>query len=403
MLFNKFTSLALALCAVIALQSCSESANESVADSSAVVQQWVNYLSRDSSEFSSPGIPTFPQDLATHSQARAESFVLQAILHQADEHALPIPDVVVGFIAQIDRIALRSETSGVQADSAWRYNGIMRSSSFVDTNSGNPPRSDGGYSEEATVMQFERLIDIEPKQLVQRMALELAGVTDSEVWVGRDRLAVAQVSDNSNSCARTYRWEVTLSVAERIVLDITMWDCPQAQAVGEFNTWGQSSIEVAGLLITNLPGAEQISTELEGTAWMRQSWGNFPSSGGAVAIDTLQLRLGDSRWLDVSRSKRRSGRGPRTVSATLHVAGSVAQDIVLTWDDSSDAVVAESGNTYPGSILLHSSEHDLSVRVSVMNRLAESSDFGGSRLHVPVIVTGTHAGTGFLSFNALTN
>lgn len=403
---NRCKSSALLLASVFIMQSCTDQSTDRLANSSSAIQQWLSVLDQDNSLFSVPEAPVFPNDFSTHSQSRVESFMIQAMVTVADGVDGRNSELTAGIIAQMDRISLTPESQNSSADSGWRYSGIMRSTVFADSDVVDPGRAvthnmEQNNVEQTSVSQFAELSDLERRQSVQRIALNLAGSFADKIWIGQDILTILASESSTSACERTYRWEGTLSASTRIAFDIPMSDCPRVRTFGEFNRWDQQSDALTGVLSTSVEGGESVSTNVKGTVWMSQSWGNLPGSGGAVVIDSLQLRLDDSRWLDISRSKRRSGRGPKSVSADLYREDSTVNAIDVLWEDSTDQTQAASGAYYPASIRLRSSEHDFVLNVRVMNRLAEFSDFAGSRIHVPVSVTGSHTGKGFLSFDAL--
>lgn len=399
---NRCKSSTLLLASVFILQSCTDQSIDPSAKSSPAMQQWLSVLNHDNSLFSAPEAPLFPKDFSTHSQSRVESFLMQAMVTAvADGVDEQNSELTAGIIAQMDRISLTPESHNSSADSDWRYSGIMRSTVFADSDVVDPGRAVTHNVEQTSVSQFADLSDLERRQSVQRIALDLAGSITDKLWIGQDNLTILASESSTGACERTYRWEGFLSASTRIAFDIPMSDCPRVRTFGEFNRWDQQSDALTGVLSTSVEGGENVSTDVKGTVWMSQSWGNLPVSGGAVVIDSLQLRLDDTRWLDISRSKRRSGRGPKSVSADLYSEDSTVNAIDLVWEDSTDQTQAASGAYYPASIRLRSSEHDFVLNVRVLNRLAESSDFAGSRLHVPVSVTGSHTGKGFLSFDVL--
>ena len=234
------------------------------------------------------------------------------------------------------------------------------------------------------------------------MALDLAGASANRLWVGGDGVQLELTAPLTDSCERTYQWTSTLSLDTRLVLDFTLQDCPEVQSVGELNTWQHAGFTVTGQLLSAAPDAQANSTTISGYGWLRQSYGNFPPlAQTAVLLDTLRLRLADGRLLDITRSKRRSGRGPRTVSARVQMSGGQWRDIGLNWEDSEKQRVSESGNNYPESIRISSIDESIDIEVGPMNRLSESTDISGNRLSVPVIVEGSHAGAGFITLFAL--
>jgi len=392
----------LSLCALL-IQACQKESVDLTSDQSPTAQRLLDALIQDDSSFMAPGLPQLPQDLGTHLSAQTESFQLQAILWPASKPGDDIKNEnKLAIIASIDRVALTPESKDLQStDSQWRYTGIMRSQVLADTALTIGPEADSDSGERSLAARFANLSTVERTQSVQRMALNLAGANDDSLWVGDDQLTILRDDGGDNHCERLYRWQLALSLAERAELDVTIDECPVMQALGEFNGWRQSSAAVTGVLISQASERESGPIPLLGAVWLSQGWGNLPADGGAVVIDLLQLRLDDFRWLSVSRSKRRSGRGPKSVSATIHGEGAAPVDVSVTWQDSRDEVLSTSGVAYPANIELRSDDQELALTVTVMNRLLEADEVGENRLDAPVTVTGTHSGAGFLSFTSL--
>ncbi len=339
-------------------------------------------------QFSPPGEPRLPADIYVHLQTQFESFALEALLFTHDGTGAAGGAPAAAVIAQIDRFALQPAGATGEVDSRWRYDSIMRSSVSID--------AAASHSTLASLGELER------RETIQRMALELAGATAQSVWVGNDRLTIDVSGKDQTPCERQYRWEAALSAEQQITLEFSIATCPQVRAVGELNTWSESAVSITGTLPSVTPAGEPMNAAVSGTGWIRQSWGNVPGAAGAVVIDTLTLALDDGQRLDVSRSRRRSGRGPQTVSATLHATGQKSQALDLQWVDSTEQLLsADSGSAYPQHVSLRSSDGSLDIRASIMNRLSESSVGSDIRAHVPVVVTGTHTGAGFLSLTAL--
>lgn len=389
------------LCCVPFLSSCNDVRVEPVQDESQLLQRLLAVLNEDNSEFPAPDSVQFPDDLDTHPDSRMESYLLQTVFSLENEPDQQQSDVKTGITVQIDRVTLTANVDDRAVDSAWRFSDIMRSKVVVDTPGLNPEKNLVGSQEVSHAHLLSRLSATQQRQSVQRVALNLAGVTTNSVWIGDERLNLSYSDDSSRDCRRVYRWEAALSAFERIVLDVPFDACPEARMFGEFATWQQVSSSLTGVIIGTNADSRDIVTPINGVAWVSQTWGNLPVAGGAVVIDSLRIRLDDSRWLNVSRTKRRSGRGPETVAADIHREGSAPQRISLSWEDSGERVISDSGISYPARITLSSREHNLTLVVTAMHRLSESSAFAEKRLEIPVTLNGSHSGVGFLSFIAV--
>ena len=81
---------------------------------------------------------------------------------------------------------------------------------------------------------------------------------------------------------------------------------------------------------------------VSGLAWLDHFWGDLPLPVGPVALDRLQLQLGDGTDLSVTRTRRRDGRGTPTLAAYAvgpngeleWLAGpSLEMEATRTWQD----------------------------------------------------------------------
>ena len=384
------------------MHACSDRSESATGDDTGQVQNLLNQLIADDGTFEAPATPDLPDDLLLHPQSQAEAVSLDAILSIDDRVSATSAQGIAGLMAQLERIALTSTTDAKADGSSWQYSNVMRSRVVTDATAVRPGGDDAIEEDEAATARLALLADLPARQSVQRMALDLAGADANRLWVGGDRVQLELTAPLTDSCERTYQWENTLSADTQVALEFTVQDCPELQRVGELNTWQHAGFAVAGQILSAAPDAQATTTAISGYGWLRQSYGNFPPlSEAAVLLDTLRLRLVDERLLDITRSKRRSGRGPRTVSARVQEPGGPWRNLALDWEDSEERHVAESGNDYPESIRITSIDESIDINVAPMNRLSESAEMSGSQLSVPVIVDGSHAGAGFLTLFAL--
>ena len=392
--------LILVLIAAAISNACSELSAPADIDEARVVLDLMSQVDIDNASFIAPSLPNLPDDLQMHPQSRAEVLSLQAILTIGDDALPTSASDQAGLMVHMERIALTSEAR--PDDSDWRYNGVMRSRVAIDASVGNIDPTDAIYNESTASRAQTLFADLPVRQSIQRMALDLAGANDSGLWVGGDSVQLTLTTSVQGSCERSYQWTSALSARDTITLGFVLKDCPDVQRLGELNTWQHSGVVLSGQLVSTMPDNSQTATALAGVGWMRRSYGNPPPSGmAAVLIDALQLRLADGRLLGITRSKRRTGRGPRTVTASLREPGGRWQNIALNWEDSDEQLKAASGNSYPASIRVTSVDASIDVQIAPMNRLIESAEPSGMQLSVPVTVQGTHQGAGFISYVAM--
>ena len=403
----------LLLVGVMTLQACSDRSDPATGDAAGQIQNLLNQLIVDDGTFKAPATPDLPGDLLLHPQSQAEAVSLEAILSIDDTLSSTAtststssasasasgPSAVAGLMAQLERIALTPATEVEDTGSSWQYSSVMRSRVVTDVSRSDDDAIDGM---EAATAGLSLLADLPARQSVQRMALDLAGANTNGLWVGADGVQLELTAPLTDSCERTYQWQSTLSSQTQLTLNFTLRNCPELQGVGELNTWQSAGFALSGQLASAALDAEATTTAISGYGWLRQSYGNFPPlAEAAVLLDSLRLRLVDGRLLDITRSKRRSGRGPRTVSARLKESGGAWRDVALDWEDSEEQRVAESGNEYPDSIRITAIDESIDIDVQPMNRLSESTEMSGSQLSVPVTADGSHTGAGFITFFSL--
>ena len=403
---------------IILMQACSDRALPPDAQTPTVIDSLVQGidpllegLDLTGEPFAAPQPPRWPDDLSTHPAMRSESFALQAIVYPATEQMLAGDSEMAALMLRVDRVGLTAQSSEDKAVSAWQYNGVMRTAVAVDAanakgaTDADVTRRTEAVGRDETMGQslntLQMLATMQPRQSVQRMALGLAGSDDNTLWVGNDRLSMKLAATASHPCQRRYRWVASASGDARLLLDFSIKNCPQAQSIGLLSRWQSSGVSVSGFLLSGPDNARTQLTPIAGVAWFSQSWGNLPATGGAVAIDTLQLEFDNQQVLDVSRSKRRSGRGPQTVSATLRSPALPAKSLSMRWVDSTEQLASEAQRLFPQSIRLVSEDQSIDVRVSVMNQLTEADGLAGDRLQGAVVADGTHRGVGFVFYTAL--
>lgn len=378
------------LITVFLLQACSPESLES--SQSNPEKQWLNDVAAVTDTANSI-YPLNPLEFSTQLAARTSRISVRGIFTVANSSPIGSaaqdqspPFVKGGLIASLDRVSIRQGADIVEQLSQWDYAHVLRSSVSVDAVANNAPLSD-------------QLVSIEPTSSLQRAALNLAGASNSELWVANNKVSIdPMVFSPPDSCSAGYQWQSELSVTLRVRLEFVIESCPQVQRVGGYSRWQVGGL-VANGFIDELDNLEVISsTPIDAKIWFSHGWGEVPSVGEAVVIDTLTIDIGQQRGLDISRSRRRSGRGPVTVSASLIEQDGMSRTIELLWKDGDELVAATSGAQYPKQITLSSAEEDIELRVQIMNRAIETDSGFGNSLNVPVIVSGSHTGSGFLNY-----
>ena len=126
-----------------------------------------------------------------------------------------------------------------------------------------------------------------------------------------------------------------------------------------------------------------------------------------MLIDRMNLRLttdsgAGPQLVSASRSKRKSGRGPKTVQGTISiVANGGDQALELQWIDEGEQRSPITGLLYPQRFRIRSQDKSIDLLLTPVVALPEISDSLGIRWNGAVTVSGTHAGAGFMDFQPL--
>ena len=133
-----------------------------------------------------------------------------------------------------------------------------------------------------------------------------------------------------------YGWR--LLEGDALALRFHAGACPTGALLG-----GLAFATSAPLVVDGTLQAGEERRRLTGRGWARRAWGEVPAPGGAVVFDRLLIDVEELGTIEVTRSKRRSGRGPRTSTARLR-DGSAEAEIAVKWTD----VVGSAGGSADG-------------------------------------------------------
>jgi len=369
----------------VALSACEATRDSEPAQSntSSQLTALIAGVRENASVFESPVLQNSPADLLFTPALQSESFVLRSLL-TLDEASLPsIEGALIGFIAHIDRLSLNGY---VATDVSLGKN---TAEAHIDTT-----------TPDASVIAALRTAS--PRQSVQRLALNLAGAETGSMWVGSDRIDMSMSRADVTSCARAYRWRSVVSEHISVELSFSLSACPAMQILGDLITWQAQGFAVSGYVSWQNETDKPIRLPVSGHGWLQRSRGNVPVNVEApVVIDSLQLRLDDGRLLSVTRSKRRSGSGPKPVVANLRLPDGSWQDIALSWQDSARLLQSESAGLYPESIRLQAADDFIDIEIAYLNRVLEAPDPAVFQINVPVLVSGSQQGSGFMSYSSI--
>ena len=388
----------------VALSACEATRDSEPAQSntSSPLTVLIAGVRENASVFESPVLQNSPADLLFTPALQSESFVLRSLL-TLDEASLPsIEGALIGFIAHIDRLSLNADSASARPDSAWQYNDVLRSYVATDVSLGKNTAEAHIDTTTPDASVIAALRTASPRQSVQRLALNLAGAETGSMWVGSHRIDMSMSRADVTSCARAYRWRSVVSEHISVELSFSLSACPAMQILGDLITWQAQGFAVSGYVSWQNETDKPIRLPVSGHGWLQRSRGNVPVNVEApVVIDSLQLRLDDGRLLSVTRSKRRSGSGPKPVVANLRLPDGSWQDIALSWQDSARLLQSESAGLYPESIRLQAADDFIDIEIAYLKRVLEAPDPAVFQINVPVLVSGSQQGSGFMSYSSI--
>ena len=120
-------------------------------------------------------------------------------------------------------------------------------------------------------------------------------------------------------------------------------------------------------------------------------------------FDRLQIVLNDGRWLQVSRSKRLSGKGPKLVEALFIDAttGQPDRTIELDWHDQFDEGHANNRFKLPALIELGGPDQSLQLSLTPQTRGPPFMDSLSGIASIVLQVSGSVKGMAFLDYQPL--
>ena len=373
-----------ALCAAFSVVGCDLASQQMSRENSKqqVVQSfdadWRELL-RSLPESSAPLLPVqLPADLRTHSEQNVESFEARWALKSVNGK-------VFSVFAQLDRVKVKAEAD---SKSLWSFNDVARSTI-----------ASGSQDDSALVS----------REIFSRVALGLAESRGDEFLVGSTSMKLNQASseqqnseqqnseqqnsEQTESCRRSIEFSHVDNRNSTITLSSKAEDCPQSASLGSFNQWQFDAMPTTGTFADET---------VEGVLWLTHRWGSSANFQAAVVLDQLRLALqntdGRPQWVDITRSKRRSGRGPKTTLATIRDNQGRARNSTLTWDDSGEVVSSATGNVYPETIRIQDTSIGLDIVLTPAVELSEIRDSFQTRWSGALVVSGSHTGMAYLDF-----
>lgn len=299
-----------------------------------------------------------PSDLRSHAEQMGESFEARWALTNAKGQ-------LFSAFAQLDRLRLKENSN---SNSFWSYSSVAR----ANVASG---------SSDDTVLDVH--------EMFSRVALGLSDSLGDEFIVGSTSLSF----ELDDSCKRNFRFSHDDKRASAITLSAESSQCPHSVSLGSINQWEYDGIPAVGLLA---------GEEVEGLLWLTHRWGSAANVQSAVVLDQLRLVVSDDdgipQWFNVTRSKRLSGRGPKTILATSRDRQGDKRDAIIKWFDTGEVISPVTGTAYPETIRIQEVAMGLDIVVSPVVRLSEISDSLQTRWSGALNVSGSHTGLAYLDF-----
>lgn len=299
-----------------------------------------------------------PADLRSHPQSTGESFEARWSLKSESGQSY-------SAFSQLDRLQFKEASN---SKSSWSYNSVARANVAI------------GSSENSV---------LDASETFSRVALGLSDSRGDEFIVGNSSLSLEQ----SDSCQHTIQFSHRDSPASGIVLSAESNRCPQSVSLGSVNQW-----EIEGI-----PARGSIAGEkVEGTLWLTHRWGSAANVQSAIVLDQLRIVVRDDEgkphWLSITRSKRRSGRGPKTILGTITDVQGDKQEANVEWYDNGEVRSAITNIIYPETVRIQELSMGLDILLSPVVRLSEVRDSLQTRWSGALDVSGSHTGFAYLDF-----
>jgi len=347
------------LCMVLFLNACdSNSSQLASAPSQSPEIDWSSMLR------SLPGVDTMlppvvlPADIRSHAKQTGESFEARFALKGAMGQSYSV-------FLQLDRLKLREDET---SKSLWSFDSVARAIVSTGQNNGSA-------------------LDI--RENISRVALGLSESRGDEFIVGNSSLRLGL----NDSCMSTIQFSHRDSPTSELELSAESVACPQSMSLGTINQWHFEGIRAGGFIA---------GEKVDGLLWLTHRWGSSTNLQSAVVLDHLRLVLvgseGDSHWLTVTRSKRRSGRGPKTLLASIKNSLGETRSVSVEWIDNGEVISPVTGIAYPETVRIQEQSMGVDIELSPIVRLSELRDSLQTRWSGALEVTGSHTGLAYMDF-----
>jgi len=346
------------------------------------VADLISLAESDSGKVASLAPLQFPQDSLLHTQAAFEHVDVRAILYtpagenlavQSQIARLAIPKSALAPLPADENTAMSS-----RQNSQWTYQQLVASTLRVNNAIVNSTKA------RAFTAEYQR---------IQRVALNLAGSETNRLWVGEDALAIHLQTSADSECARQYTLTHKLRSDLSINLQWPMPACPDVSSLRHTRQWSAA--------VDNIQAYDSDSTDvLNGIAWITHTYGAVPAIKGAVVFDVLELAINDIGWVSITRSKRRSGRGPKTVSVQMPARSAIQLDTMI-WEDQNFYQSDQQLLSYPETVSLRSKDGSVNWLITPLLDTQSAQHITGGKLTRASRVSGSHSGVGYLQYQSL--
>ena len=313
-------------------------------------------------------------DSFIHEAALFESWRALTLLSTENNDAIVVNQ-------RFTRLALNKENVA-NSESAWRYQYLQQLGFSLSTFAAMEDVADNSNA----TMPFSDASE----SLLAREALGLSGVSidNARVWNGAFELRQLRSVETSDSNAGCH--DEVLLESPPLSLQLNDFQCDDTQAIGPLFYKNHYAAQVVGQLKPSM-------RNVRGIAWVEQVWGaSLELPGGAVYLDNAWLLLDQNSPLRITRSRRKSGRGPVISTAVLGGGDSaVATSFNISFDTGSQQLTKQ-GEFDFSNWRIRSESPRINLYVSAAKRIENDLDF--NRALIAVRLSGTHEGVGLVEF-----
>lgn len=359
-LYRPPVKVSVALCVLTTLYACGPAANIHSSKSQNQTEfQWQSVLEKLELPEEDVAPASLPLDIQSHPDSQFESFEIRAVYKDESGEWSTLT-------SQLDRLQITDERV---SDSDWAFNSIAR----VHISNGT----------EAQAIKSSR-------EEFARVALKLADSTGQRIHI-KDSVLTFNPESQCNSSIEFAGRDAS---NESFLFTAKPKGCPVSASSGFLNQWEFNAIPFQG----QLSGKAVV-----GSLWLTHVWGNAFSTGGAVLLDQLRVQLSgeNTQVLSITRTKRASGTGPRTITAYWIEENGQRQSVDIEWEDQMFVTSQTSGLSYPQRIVIRIPAKNYELALQPIVDLSEVSDTLGHRWSGGMLVSGSLAGIGFLDFQPL--